>query len=66
MRGRAARISLYMHTRYNLSMSNQDRKLWCAWAKTYPVDTWEKTRNARIMKIQGEGNPLVSSFETLN
>lgn len=66
VRGRAARISLYMHTRYNLSMSNQDRKLWCAWAKTYPVDAWEKTRNARILKIQGEGNSLVSSPETLN
>ncbi len=65
VRGRAARISLYMHARYHLKASNQDKKLWCAWAKTYPVDQWEKTRNARIIQLQGEGNALVSSPETL-
>lgn len=59
-RGRAARISLYMHTRYGLKISNQDKKLWCAWAKTYPVDDWEKTRNERIVQRQGEGNPLIT------
>lgn len=53
VRGRAARISLYMHTRYGLNMSNQDKKLWCAWAKTYPVDGWEKVRNERIIRWQG-------------
>ncbi|MDR3409538.1 MAG: endonuclease [Formivibrio sp.] len=65
VRGRAARISLYMHTHYGLNMSNQDKKLWCAWAKTYPVDEWEKTRNARIIKWQGEGNALVTDPATL-
>lgn len=58
-RGRLGRASLYMHTRYGLRMSDQDRKLWCAWARTYPVDAWEKERDARIVRIQGEGNPLV-------
>lgn len=60
VRGRAGRISLYMHTRYGLQMSKQDKKLWCAWSKTYPVDVWEHSRNDRIIQWQGEGNPLVS------
>lgn len=60
VRGRAARITLYMHDRYHLRMSSQDRKLMCAWAKRYPVDGWERRRDERIVKRQGEGNPLVT------
>jgi len=60
VRGRAARISLYMHIRYDLKISSQDKKLWCAWAKSYPVDAWEKERNARIVRWQGEGNAFVA------
>lgn len=59
VRGRAARISLYMHSRYRMNISKQDKKLWCAWAKTYPVDDWEKTRNEQIIRWQGEGNTFV-------
>lgn len=65
VRGRAARISLYMHTRYGLTISKQDKQLWCAWAKTYPVDEWERARDRRIIKLQGEGNPLVSTPDAL-
>ncbi|RXZ42508.1 endonuclease [Crenobacter cavernae] len=61
VRGRAGRISLYMHERYGLRVSGQDRKLWCAWARTYPADDWELRRDERIIKLQGEGNPLVSN-----
>lgn len=60
VRGRAARITLYMHQRYGLNMSRQDRQLMCAWARQYPVDSWETQRNARIVGLQGEGNFLVS------
>lgn len=65
VRGGAARITLYMHQRYGLAMSRQDRQLMCAWAKTYPVDQWEKVRDARIVALQGEGNPLVSDPASL-
>ncbi len=61
VRGRAARITLYMHDRWNLSMSRQDRQLMCAWARQYPVDEWERERDRRIVKWQGSGNPLVSN-----
>ena len=65
VRGRAARISLYMYSHYGLELSRQDRKLWCGWAKTYPVDRWEQERDARIRKLQGEGNPLISDSSAL-
>jgi deoxyribonuclease-1 len=41
-------------------MSKQDKQLFCAWAKTYPVDSWETQRDQRIIAIQGNGNPFVS------
>lgn len=60
VRGRAARITLYMHLRYGLAMSGQDLQLMCAWARRYPVDEWEQQRNQRIVSLQGEGNVFVS------
>jgi deoxyribonuclease I len=66
VRGRLARISFYMHGRYGLKISQQDRQLWCAWAKTHPVDAWETARDARIVAIQGEGNPLVEEPELIS
>lgn len=66
VRGRLGRISLYMHTRYHLRMSRQDRQLWCAWARSQPVDAWEEKRDRRIIAVQGEGNPFVSKPATLD
>ena len=65
VRGRAARMTLYMHQRYGLHMSRQDRQLMCAWARQYPVDGWETRRNQRIVSLQGEGNYLVSQPQRL-
>ncbi|GGY23239.1 endonuclease [Paludibacterium paludis] len=65
VRGRAARITLYMHQRWSLSMSRQDRQLMCAWARQFPVDDWERERDRRIVALQGEGNPLVSDPSAL-
>jgi len=66
VRGRAARITLYMHETYGLNMSNQDKQLMCAWAKTYPVDDWELKRNERIVGWQGSGNPLVTDHQKMS
>ncbi len=65
VRGAAARITLYMHQRYGLRMSGQDRQLMCAWARQQPVNAWERQRDARIARLQGEGNFLVSQPERL-
>lgn len=61
VRGRAARITLYMYETYKLSLSSQDKKLLCSWAKMYPVDDWERERNTRIIRWQGKGNPWVTN-----
>jgi deoxyribonuclease-1 len=37
----------------------------CAWAKTYPVDDWERERNLRIVRWQGRGNPFVTDANLL-
>jgi deoxyribonuclease-1 len=60
VRGRIARIQMYMHTEYKLRMSEQDHKLFCVWAKAYPVDAWERLRQERIVRLQGSGNRFVS------
>lgn len=59
-RGRIARITFYMVNEYRLRLSAQERRLYCTWAKTYPVDNWERYRNNRILRIQGNSNPFVS------
>lgn len=60
VRGRAARITLYMAETYSLRLSKQDKQLMCAWSKTYPVDQWERRRDAQIVRWQGAGNTLVT------
>lgn len=60
VRGRIARIQMHMHTEYKLRMSDQEQKLFCVWAKAYPVDMWERKRQERIVSIQGSGNRFVS------
>lgn len=60
VRGRAARITLYMYETYKLQLSSQDKRLMCSWAKSYPVDDWGRERNSRIIRWQGRGNPWVT------
>lgn len=61
VRGRVARIYFYMSDTYGLNLSSQDTRLFCAWAKQYPVDSWELKRNARIIAIQKKGNDYVTN-----
>ncbi len=58
-RGKIARIYFYMHDKYGMRMSQQERRLFCAWHRTYPVDAWELERDRRIAAIQGNHNPYV-------
>ena len=60
VRGRIARIYMYMHETYSLRMSRQDKQLMCAWARSQPVDQWEITRDRRIVARQGGGNRFVT------
>ena len=48
VKGMIARTYLYMHDRYDLRMSDQQRRLMQAWDKQFPVTAWEMERNERI------------------
>jgi len=60
VKGQAARIYFYMHDRYDLRMSRQQQQLFMAWSRQFPVTDWERERDRRIAKIQGNSNPFVT------
>ncbi len=62
-RGAIARIYLYMSQRYGLRLSKQDRRLYDAWSRQYPVSEWETWRNRRIACVQGHANRFVGEVD---
>lgn len=60
-RGLIARVHFYMEKRYGIRLSKQDRQLFDAWNKMYPVTAEECERDLRIEKYQGNRNPFVES-----
>ncbi|MEO5340515.1 MAG: endonuclease [Magnetococcus sp. MYC-9] len=63
VRGDIARTYFYFEKSYRLPISDKQRKLFEAWAKTDPVDAWERERNKRIKALQGNGNPFVEAAD---
>ncbi|MEO4047447.1 endonuclease I family protein [Pseudomonas sp. CAU 1711] len=63
VRGMIARTYFYMSQRYDLRLSNQQRQLFEAWSRHYPVEPWERQRNQRIACVMGWGNPFVGSVD---
>jgi len=59
VRGLIARVHFYMEKTYGINLSSQDRKLFEAWDKMYPVTDRECERDYRIFKVQGDHNPFV-------
>ncbi len=59
IRGMIARTYFYMSKQYGLRLSKQDRQLYEAWNKTYPVQTWERQRNQTVACVMGRGNEFV-------
>lgn len=60
VKGQVARIYLYVHDRYGLSMSRQQQQLMMAWDSQHPVSTWERERDRRIARSTGHSNPFVT------
>ncbi len=60
-KGEVARASLYMAEAYSgrFRLSRQQRQLFEAWDRQFPVTEWECTRARRIERIQGNVNPFV-------
>ncbi|KAF1067998.1 MAG: Nuclease NucM [Pseudomonas citronellolis] len=63
IRGMIARTYFYMSQRYGLKISSQDRKLFEAWNKQYPVESWERQRNQMVGCVMGWGNPYVGKVD---
>jgi deoxyribonuclease-1 len=61
IRGDIARTYLYMDAAYpgRGVISEKNRKLFEAWDREDPVDTWERERVRRIEQRQGNPNPFV-------
>ncbi len=53
----------YMSKQYGLRLSKQDRQLFEAWNKTYPVQTWERQRNQSVACVMGRGNEFVGAVD---
>jgi deoxyribonuclease-1 len=59
VRGDIARIQLYMAETYGIALSPDQRTLLEAWDRADPPDDFERTRDARIKRLQGHGNRFV-------
>ncbi|MBA2816247.1 deoxyribonuclease I [Candidatus Pantoea persica] len=58
-RGAIARTYFYMRDQYHLRLSRQQTQLFTMWDKQYPVSSWERERDRRIARVQGNHNPYV-------
>lgn len=59
IRGDIARVYFYMSDKYNIRLSNQERRMMEVWSKQDPVSEWERVKNKRIEKIQGNSNSYI-------
>jgi len=51
IKGDIARAYLYMSKKYDIQLSDQEKKMMKAWDKLDPIDTWEEEKNRRIDSI---------------
>ncbi|NKB37562.1 MAG: endonuclease I [Gammaproteobacteria bacterium] len=58
-RGNIARAMLYMHSKYDIPLQQQDLILFKVWNKMDPPSKQEKVRNNIIERLQGNRNPYV-------
>jgi deoxyribonuclease-1 len=59
IRGDVARIHLYMEEVHGIRLSDPQRTLLESWHRDDPPDAWERERDRRIERLQGNRNPFV-------
>ena len=57
--GDITRIYFYMSEKYNIALTSDEIVMFKAWNKSDPVNQWEKTKNDRVKRLQGNTNPYV-------
>lgn len=60
IRGDIARIYFYMSKEYNVRLSKQEKKMFESWDRLDPVSKWERIKNKRVKKIQGNYNSFIN------
>ncbi len=60
IRGMVARAYLYMRSTYFLPLNDEELARYQSWHQQYPPTAWEKERNEKIGKIQGNINPYIN------
>lgn len=60
IKGDIARTYFYMSDKYKVRLSKQERKMLEVWNKLDPVDEWERVKNKRIERLQGNINPYIN------
>jgi len=58
-RGPIARTYFYMHQKYNIVLSKNQKRLFEIWDRTFPVTFWECKREQLIFSVQGNHNYYV-------
>lgn len=48
-----------MSDRYNVRLSKQETKMMKAWDRLDPISSWERTKNKRVQKLQGNNNKYI-------
>jgi deoxyribonuclease-1 len=48
-----------MSDKYNINLSKQERKMMEAWDKQDPIDEWERIKNKRVEKLEGNANRFI-------
>lgn len=60
VRGDIARIMFFMRDKYSIRLSRAQTALYAAWNKQDPIDEWERTRDRKILAIQGHSNHYIT------
>lgn len=64
--GDIARTYFYMADRYQLQISDQQKKLFIAWNNIDPVDDWEREKNQRVKALQQTENTYITNYKKLS
>jgi deoxyribonuclease-1 len=59
IRGDIARAYFYMSNKYKIPLLTSDIEMFKRWDKSDLVSSWERIKNKRVEKIQGNANPYI-------
>lgn len=59
IKGDIARIYLYMSDKYNIPLSKSELKMMKEWNIKNPTSAWEKIKNERVFRLQGNRNYFI-------